>query len=556
MRKGDMSTHGNLRARAEALVFQTPDISESLTREEAISLVHELQVHQVELELQNEELLRTQDLLAEARDKYQALYNFSPSGYLSIDSQGLIVEANETAAELLQLSREKLLNSHFGQYISRDDQDEYHLLRQNPAHTDNIRGREITMICADQSTFHAYVKAKVMGTDQNKLPLLHLSITNITELKQTQFAERTQRLLVETLRDSAFALNRSRSLSEILDDIIDLAKHVVSYETAELLLIDNDRAALMMSWDGLDHGPARELDPVELKDILRDMMETQEPVIIANLLAEGSRTDYPFAFSDMRSYLGIPIILDDGIIGFISVYHSDPDFFTREHADYLTHFTAHIALAIKDAKLIEESQKLAIFQERQRLARELHDNVTQMLFSSSVIAEALMKSNNIEKVRDNLGHLYRINRGALSEMNNLLLELRTNHAPEIDLSLLLKRLGEAISGRSDINVETDLVSWLELPVETQLAFYRIARRALDNVVSHSYADHVKIKLAKQNHEVVMSIEDDGQGFDPEAHGQGGGLTSIQADAKNADLGLTVSSRQGEGTQIEVKWEGE
>jgi len=234
------------------------------------------------------------------------------------------------------------------------------------------------------------------------------------------------------------------------------------------------------------------------------------------------------------------------------------------------------ALYIENARLYERSQELAVLEERSRLARELHDAVTQTLFSASLVAEALPVTweKNPEEGRGLLQELRGLSRGALAEMRTLLLELRPAALMETRLEDLLRQLGEAASGRAGIPVAVQVEGQAGLPPDVQIALYRITQEALNNVVKHARAHQVSVRLCYPDSEqmagskiagvadsvetgkrVLLSIQDDGRGFDPTQipHNRLG-LGIMQERAQAIGANLTVESQPGHGTQVTVLWE--
>jgi signal transduction histidine kinase len=221
----------------------------------------------------------------------------------------------------------------------------------------------------------------------------------------------------------------------------------------------------------------------------------------------------------------------------------------------------------------ERAEELAVLQERNRLARELHDAVTQTLFSASLIAEALpaLWERDQEMGRERLAMLRQMSRGALAEMRTLLLELRPAAAVETGLEDLLRQLGEAVTGREGVPVTLEVEGRCELPADLHVALYRIAQEALNNVVKHAKASQVAVSLrctprvpSPSSREgegagvkVELCIHDDGQGFDPDdvpPEHMGLGIMRERAEAVGAQLGIV--SQTGRGTQVTVVWPGD
>ncbi len=222
-------------------------------------------------------------------------------------------------------------------------------------------------------------------------------------------------------------------------------------------------------------------------------------------------------------------------------------------------------LSIENARLAEQAQKLAVMEERQRLARELHDAVTQTLFSASLIAEAVpdLWERDQEEGRALLAELRQLSRGALAEMRSLLLELRPAAVVEANLRDLLRQLGEAVVGRTGSQVTVAVDDLGPLPEEVHVALYRIAQEALNNVVKHAQAGRVEVVLRCLDADdrdpdllrLELGIADDGRrGFDPASvPPERLGLGIIRERAQAIGASLEIDSRPGGGTRITVVW---
>jgi signal transduction histidine kinase len=217
------------------------------------------------------------------------------------------------------------------------------------------------------------------------------------------------------------------------------------------------------------------------------------------------------------------------------------------------------ALAIQNAQLFERAQQAAALEERQRLARDLHDAVTQTLFSTALIAEVvpdLWEADPAEG-RQQLEELRRLTRGALAEMRTLLVELRPGALTEVPLPDLLRQLAEATAGRThlDVRVETVGQPTRPLPPDVQVALYRVAQEALNNVVKHARARHASLRLCfEPQNGLTLSIADDGRGFDPAAIPAGHlGVSIMRERAAAVGASLQVASDPHSGTRVEVMW---
>jgi PAS domain S-box-containing protein len=198
-----------------------------------------------------------------------------------------------------------------------------------------------------------------------------------------------------------------------------------------------------------------------------------------------------------------------------------------------------------------------LLQERRRLAQNLHDAVNQSLFSASLIAEVLPRlwARNPDEGRKSLEDLRRLTRGAMAEMRGLLTELQPLVLTDSDLGDLLRQLGDALTGRTNISVQVTVMGEGSLSAEAQVVFYRVCQEALHNIAKHAWADQVDIVLRYGATAVTLSIHDNGRGFDPARTPAGHyGLGMMSERAKMIGAVLTVASQPGEGSEIAIRWQ--
>lgn len=206
----------------------------------------------------------------------------------------------------------------------------------------------------------------------------------------------------------------------------------------------------------------------------------------------------------------------------------------------------------------EQAEQAAATAERERLARELHDSVTQTLYTVASMAEVLPEvwERYPEEGRRGLGSLRHLTRSALAEMRALLLELRPAALAQRRLGELVQQLAEAMEARTPTSIAVTVTGDRELPDEVQVALYRIAQEALNNVVKHAQADEATVGLSHEADRTVLWIQDDGRGFEPSAVESGGmGLENMNERARGIGAELVLRSQPGEGTEVRVIWAG-
>jgi len=240
----------------------------------------------------------------------------------------------------------------------------------------------------------------------------------------------------------------------------------------------------------------------------------------------------------------------------MGVAETRKNYSTAHHDDLALSVANQAAITMVNAELYGHAQALAVLEERQRLARNLHDAVNQSLFSAGLIAEVLPRLWDRDQplARQSLEDLRRLTRGAMAEMRALLAELRPSTLTDADLGDLLRLLGNAFTGRTNIPARVTVVGQGVLPAEVQVAIYRVCQEALNNVAKHAVASMVEISLKHKDTAIELSIRDDGQGFDPERTTSGHyGLSMMHERAEAVGALLSITSQPSHGTELTIRW---
>jgi len=223
-------------------------------------------------------------------------------------------------------------------------------------------------------------------------------------------------------------------------------------------------------------------------------------------------------------------------------------------------YSDQVALAIANARLQEHIERAAIETERNRLARELHDTVTQEIFSASLIAEAIPRiwEHHPAEAAQSLQQLHQITRSALAALRALLLELRPAVLEQKPLAELLRQLGDAMTNRSGMAISLTIADDCPpIPSVVKVALYRIAQEALMNAAKHANAHHIVVCLrcAQAGETIYLEVKDDGQGFALGAVPAGHyGLGMMRERAQAVGATLRIRSRRGQGTRIIIRWQ--
>lgn len=220
---------------------------------------------------------------------------------------------------------------------------------------------------------------------------------------------------------------------------------------------------------------------------------------------------------------------------------------------------SQVGVAVENARLFEQAEQSAVAAERNRLARDLHDAVTQTLFSASLIAEVLPRiwEKNPQEGMKRLAELGQLNRGALAEMRTLLLELRPSSLLEAEPRELFRHLVDAFTGRARIPVAITFDGECRIPPDPKVVLYRIAQETLNNIVKHAAASKVEISICCHAGHVSMIIRDNGRGFNPrKVSSEHLGLAIMKERAEAIGANLNIHSVINQGSWVEFTWEAD
>jgi signal transduction histidine kinase len=259
----------------------------------------------------------------------------------------------------------------------------------------------------------------------------------------------------------------------------------------------------------------------------------------------------------MRSFLGVPIVARDRVIGaFYLTEKLDRKCFSDGDRELIELLAAHAAIAITNARLYERSRELSILSERNRLALELHDVVSQKLFSLNLAAEtaSTLLQRDPEQAAVQLRRVRELTREALNELRVLIMGLRPADLERDGLAGALTKEVEMLRQvhAVDIGLRVEPSQPLEVGDDRDAGVLRIAEEALHNAIRHAAAEHVTVTLSGDDDETVLTVADDGIGFDtadPAVRSRRLGLTSMEERARELGGRLVVRSASGAGTTV-------
>jgi signal transduction histidine kinase len=365
---------------------------------------------------------------------------------------------------------------------------------------------------------------------------------------------------LKAVSDAVLAVAAELSVEEVLQRLVHSARELAGARYAALGLPDGDGGFRRFLTSGMSEKLIASLGPLPRQHgVLGAMLETEEPHRTRDVHEHPRfRGWWPAGHPDMRSFLGVPIVAPEGVIGaFYLTEKIDAPDFTDEDEELIGLLAAHAAIAITNARLYEQSRELSIVAERNRLSLDLHDAVSQRLFGLVLNAETASTllerdpraaSTQVAKLREQAQE-------ALDELRSLVFELRPLDLEKDGICGALRKHVDMLSRLQQQQIELDVADDIAADEIRDREVLRIAQEALQNALKHADAQHIAVRLRADDGLLLLEVEDDGVGFEPDAanlRSRRLGLTSMEERAARLGGNLRIRSAPGGGTTVRLE----
>ncbi|MEU6933935.1 GAF domain-containing sensor histidine kinase [Streptomyces sp. NPDC046385] len=363
------------------------------------------------------------------------------------------------------------------------------------------------------------------------------------------------------------AMNRQMEVRDVLKTIVASARELLDAEYAALGVPDDHGGFAQFVVDGVSEEQWRAIGPLPRQHgILAAMLHKAEPERLADVRQDPRFEGWPEAHPDMSDFLGLPVRDGDEILAALFLANkrcpkpAGGCGFTAEDEELLTLLAQHAAIALTNARLYERSRELTIAEERSRLAHELHDAVSQKLFSLRLTAQAAaaLVDRDPARAKEELQQVTELAAEAADELRAAVVELRPAALDEDGLVHTLRTQIQVLDRAHTARVTFDSSGVRALPAAQEEAVLRVAQEALHNALRHSGAALVTVSLTRSGQGARLAVTDDGQGFEPRTVRSAGrhlGLVSMRDRSAGVGGTLTVTSAPGRGTTIEMEVPG-
>ena len=403
--------------------------------------------------------------------------------------------------------------------------------------------RAAELVAANQNLQHEI-------TERRKVEVALLAVQG--QLEQ-RVADRTRELT--TFLDLTMLVAEARSLPDILATALDRIIEASQCQAVCLHLPgQEDQSCLeLVAQRGLSAEQQQQLQCLPLEGPLADWLARHhEPVLDLNLAA----TPLPASLrlEGFHGYLGAQLRLREQLQGVLSYFRQTGPHFSLEEISLLAALAEQLGIVIENQRLRGHIEEIAVVAERQRLARELHDSITQSLYSLNLFAHAgreAAEDGDADRLDDSLARVEGITLSVLKEMRLLLHQLQPLDLTEQSLAEALRVRFDSVERRLGIEVDYRVEGQQELPDQAAEALYRAALETLNNSLKHAEASRVTVRLEMAAPTVTLKIIDNGRGFDPEQVSGGMGLRNIQERLEQVDGCVKISSAPGSGAAVEL-----
>ncbi|WP_424528453.1 GAF domain-containing protein [Sphaerisporangium viridialbum] len=363
--------------------------------------------------------------------------------------------------------------------------------------------------------------------------------------------------VLHAVSSAVLAVTRHLSVREVLQVIVRSARTLLAARYAALGVPDDDGSFAEFVADGVSDKQWDAIGPLPRQHgMLAAMLQEAAPVRLPDIREDPRFEWWPAAHPVLKDFIGVPIRDADQILGIIFLSNKrTPGGFTQEDQDLLTLFAAHAAIALTNARLYERSRELTIVEERTRMARELHDAVTQKLFSLRLTAQAAasLVTSDPQRAMAEIERVQRLAGEALAELRAVIVELRPAELDRHGLAETLRKHVTLLDRLYPVRITFASAPSGDLPPATEVAVLRVAQEALHNALRHANASSIEVCLQAEGSRLTLEVRDDGDGFEVETPAfRGLGLVSMRDRAEAAGGSLLVSSGQGAGTVVRLE----
>lgn len=496
---------------------------------------------------------RLTEALRQSEERFRVAFETANDAMSLSDSAGIVVAANEAYFQLYGYTADEILGHSFA-VIFPEEARQQAVEQYQQVFTGQLEQLAYEATVRHKDGTERTVEARIGFVMQgNKRTAMLSVVRDFTERKQ---GERRQALLQKI----AAALSAALTPKDVLMIVLEQGTEVLGAVAGTIYTITEDHTRLEFFANrgyGEDLIETWRSIPLDAPVPLAESVRACKPVWIPT--EEDLQRRFPSLQQRSerhKAWVALPLIADAKAIGAIGFSFPTSQTFTEDEIAFMQTLAQQCAQAFERARLYEQANEAATLAERQRLARELHDVVSQSLTAATMLAESAerMWKKDPDRALEIVSQVIKHNHAAQAELRTLLWELRPEAVLKTKLNDLLKQLIQIANGRRGLHAELTCEGEDEpLSEAVHIALYRIAQECINNIVKHSHATQVQVHLRQAKEGFSLRIADNGRGFDMTQVSGGLGLGTMRERATAIHAALTITSEPGGGTVIELSW---
>jgi PAS domain S-box-containing protein len=513
----------------------------------------------------------TTDSEPESETRYRALFEHALEGIFRSIPEGRFVEVNPALVRMLgYTSADEVLALRLPDELYLDPPERTRL-RQQYESTGVLNGVEAHWKKKDGSPLVVRLYARTLCNAQGTVVGYEGMVLDITQQKQAEAALQQQIQLARgqtlTLVNTLRALARAPALEEFAGQVLTAIARQVEACVATVWVYEDgqDRPSLILLYEAGRLRPAGTLDEwvasypplVRESALWQKLVQTRKPIVVedvAHQLDLASRET--LAAQGVKTLLLVPLLMAKDVIGWLGLRHTTLRSYLPEEVALAEALSHQITLAMQLTRLAEQAQRAAVLEERNRLAREIHDSLAQGLTGVILQIEAAQRvlTSNPRKASTRLEDARTLACESLAEARHSVLALRSKTLEQESLSMALAQLAKRAATASSLAITSQVRGTVRaLPAEEEQQLYRIAQEAVYNACTHAQARAIRINLCFGKWRVQLQVQDDGRGLDAQelVNGNGLGLTSMRERAEQIGGRFSLTAQLGKGTKIKV-----
>jgi PAS domain S-box-containing protein len=514
------------RDKAEALISKNKETLKSPnTHLEMEELLHELQVFQIELEMQNDELRISHDHLEAERAKFSGLYDLAPVGYFILNKIGEVEEVNLTALQMMGIIKIQILGRRFQDYVDKDQSGEFYNLIRKMRAVNNKHNCQLKIVSGKQNFFHAQLEGtgilnKLTGDVQFYIAVIDITRRREAELRLIESNER----LKMTLEASATGTWE-----------IDLKKEIIILEESSYIILGLESWEFDGKYDSffkLVHPEDRDVFKSQLLIAIKENRDIDTEFRLMSALT-GQR------FVAVRGHL---LRQETNIGRFVGIIIDITDKKRlQQEADQLRN---------DYQKSIVTAGLQAQEKERKRISDALHDSVAQMLYGIRLS----LQNSGTDLLNDPESNISELLNQAITEIRNISFELAPSLLKDFGLTESVREMAKRLKVENFVIIVKTHGAKVRYKPDLEISAFRIIQELISNSIKHGLATQTTVKISYQNHTLVITVSDNGKGFNTKSVdylAKGSGLLSIRNRISLFNGTCDIRSAVGNGTNVVI-----